>query len=333
MNRKNLLMKSFHKSFIVISCCVLVLRTVNIAAVANPTCEPSNRRTISLRVENKAGATIDNLRSEDLVLFEDKTSREILQLESKPKEPLSIAILIDASASQERSLPEIRLAAQKFVELGMRATNDQAAVVSFTGEPKIEQSLTNDLASLASAISRVEFVPPPGYRGGGIVVSPNPPISSPSQMIAGSTAIWDTVSAISTGMLKAGANSRRVIVLLTDGEDTSSRKKLSEAIADAVRNDIAVFAIGIGGTNYGGVNHDPLNKLSDETGGRAFFPKKERELPEILAQIEPELQYPYLLTYCTAGPPASPANRLSRIKVQLLRQASDSRLLYPHYAW
>ena len=300
---------------------------------ANPSCEPSNRRTISLRVENKAGATIDNLRGEDLVLFEDKTLREILQLESKPKEPLSIVILIDTSVSQESSLPETRLAAQKFVELVMHSTHDQAAVVSFTGGPKIERSLTNDLAGLKSAISRVEFVPPQGYRGGGIVVSRNPPISSPGQVIAGSTAIWDTVSAISTGMLKAAANSRRIIVLLTDGEDTASKKKLAEAIADAVRNDIAIFAIGIGDTTFGGVSHDPLNKLSDETGGRAFFPKKERELPELLAQIEPELQYPYLLTYCTADPTARPANRLSRIKVQLLRPASDVRLLYRHYDW
>jgi VWFA-related protein len=304
----------------------------NVVITANPSCEPSNRRTIALRVENKAGATIDNLRSEDLVLFEDKTSREILQLESKPREPLSIAILIDNSVSQEHSLPQIRLAAQKFVELVMPATYDQAAVVSFTGEPKIEQSLTNDPGRLGSAISRVEFVPPKGYRGGGIVVGPNPPISSSGQFIAGTTAIWDTVSAISIGMLKAAGNSRRVVVLLTDGEDTASHKKLSEAIADAVRNDIAVFAIGIGGTDFGGVNHDPLNKLSDETGGRAFFPKKERELPELFAQIEQELHYPYLLTYCTAGSRTN-ASQLSRIKVQLERPASDLRLLYRHYGW
>ena len=326
-------MTSFHKSLLAISCCTLLLSAVNVVVPPNRGCEPSNQRTISLRVENKSGATIDNLRGEDLVLFEDKTSREILQLESKPREPLSVAILIDTSASQERSLPETRLAAQKFVELVMRATHDQAAVVSFTGESKIEQNLTNDLASLRSAISRVEFVPPQGYRGGGIVVGPYPPISSRGQVLAGSTAIWDTVSVISTGMLQAAANSRRIIVLLSDGEDTSSRKKLSEAIADAVRNDVAIFAIGIGDKNYGGVNHDSLNKLSDETGGRAFFPKKERELPELLAQIEPELQSTYLLTYCTAGSTANPANRLSRIKVQLLRLASDERLLYRHYGW
>lgn len=326
-------MTSFRKSLLVLLWFALLLRATNGVGTANPSCEPSNRRTISLRVENKTGGTIDNLRGEDLVLFEDKISREILQLESQPKESLSIAILIDTSVSQERSLPETRQAAQKFVELAMRATHDQAAVISFTGEPKIEQSLTNDLTGLRSAISRVEFVPPPGYRGGGIVVGRNPPISSPGQVIAGSTAIWDTVSAISTGMLKTAANSHRIMVLLTDGEDTASHKKLSEAIADAVRNDIAIFAIGIGDTSFGGVNHDALNKLSDETGGRAFFPKKERELPELLAQIEPELQYPYLLTYCTASPTASLANRLSRIKVQLLRPASDSRLLYRHYGW
>jgi len=144
------------KSLLAILCCALLLRTASIAVTANPSCETSNRRTISLRVENATGATIDNLRAEDLVLFEDKTSREILQLESKPKEPLSVAILIDTSVSQERSLPETRLAAQKFVELVMLTTDDQAAVVSFTGELKVEQSLTNDLAGLKSAISRVE---------------------------------------------------------------------------------------------------------------------------------------------------------------------------------
>jgi VWFA-related protein len=299
----------------------------------DPACDQANQRSISLRVENKTGVAVDSLRAEDLALFEDKTSREILKLESRSNGSLAVAVLIDTSVSQERSLPRTRLSAQKLVELILRTNKDQAAVISFTGEATLEQDFTNDLASLQAAISRVKFVPPPGYAGGGVIVGRMPPISNPQQMLAGSTAIWDVVLATTDEIRKSAAGSRRAMVLFTDGEDTSSKTKLSEAIEYASRNDVAVFAVGIGDQEFGGPNRDGLKKLAEETGGRAFFPKKAPEEPETLRQIVDELRSAYLLTYCSGG--ASVQKKPFKLKVQLTNpQARESDLLfYRRYAF
>jgi hypothetical protein len=117
------------------------------------------------------------------------------------------------------------------------------------------------------------------------------------------------------------------MVLFTDGEDTSSKKKLSEAIEYANRNDVAVFAVGMGDQEFGGPNRDSLKKLAEETGGRAFFPKKAAEESETLRQLADELRSDYLLTYCSSG--ADVQKKPFKLKVQLTNpQARESDLLF-----
>ena len=308
--------------------------TVNDAGVtANPGCEQVNQRSISLRVENKAGASVDSLRAEDVTLLEDKTSREVLRLENRTNESVAVAILIDTSISQERLLPQIKLAAQYFVEEALHTNKDRAAVISFTGEAKVETNLTSNVADLRSAISRVRFVPPPGYAGGGTVISGRVPVSSSPQVLAGTTAIWDAVWMTTDQILKAATGSPRAIVLFTDGEDTSSRKNLSEAVEYASRNDVEVFAIGIADKSFGGPDHNGLSKLTEETGGRAFFPKKAAEQSEMLRQIVQELRSDYLLTYCASG--ANMQRKPFKLKIQLTNSQSQesNKLFFRRYGF
>ena len=327
-------MSSFFKSgsviLLLLFCSFLFRSTIDVIATANPSCEQARQRTISLRVENAAGALVDNLRAEDLSLLENKTSGEIVKLESEADESLSVAILIDKSMSQEHLLPQTKLAAQKFLETILRASEDRAALVSFTGEATVDANLTNDLAKLQSAIDRIRFVPVPGYVGGGIVVGRLPPGKPP---VAGSSAIWDAVWTSTDGILQAADESRRAIVLFTDGEDTSSSKKLREAIEHAARFDVAVFSIGVAEErSFGSANRDALKKLSDETGGRAFFPKKVQDIPNILQQVEQELRGRYLVTYCSAS--AEPRKKPNKIKFEMKlprSHDSDFRLLYRRY--
>lgn len=291
------------------------------------TCDQSSQRQMSLSAVNNEGNSVDNLHSEDLTISEDKAARAILKLERTSNEPLLIAILIDTSASQERTLAGTKLAAQKFVESILRSSKDRAALVSFSGEATIEQDLTGDLNKLRAAIDRVKFVPPRGYLLGGVVLGPTPP--SRNQPIAGATAIWDAIWAAVDGIQPA-SGSRRVIVLLTDGEDTSSKTKLRDAIGHSAVNDVAVFSIGIAG--YGDLNRDTLKKLSEETGGRAFFPKKVADLDGIFLETAQAFQSQYVLTYCSANqkPAAKPLKIEIEIKNAQLRQ-SHLRLSYPHY--
>jgi VWFA-related protein len=246
---------------------------------------------------------ISNLKKEDVRVLEDGQPQEIFTFQQNLDLPLSIAILIDTSRSEERTLPDEKVAARAFVEAVMRPERDEAAIVSFTGEVTLEQGFTGNLALLRRAIDRVEFIPPSGYIGGGVVVGGTPPISDTNQMLAGSTAIWDAVWASSNELLGISADhTRRAIILLTDGEDTSSQVKMHEAIERAQKADALVYAIGIGDSYQGGVQTGKLEKIAEQTGGRAYFPKNERELRSAFDQIQRDLREQYLVAY-------TPSNR------------------------
>src|SRR6266511_1076089 len=234
---------------------------------------------------------IDNLKKENIQILEDGQPQEIFTFQQNLDLPLSIAILIDTSRSEERTLPDEKAAARSFVEAVMRPDKDEAAIVSFTGEVTLEQGFTGNLDRLRQAIDRVEFVPPSGYIGGGVVVGGTPPISDQNQIRAGSTAIWDAVWASSNDLLAASADHvRRTIILLTDGEDTISQVKMHEAIERAQKADALVYAIGIGDSYQGGVDMGSLRKITEQTGGRAYFPRSESELRSAFAQIQRELR-------------------------------------------
>ncbi|MDX6559474.1 MAG: hypothetical protein QOF72_2523 [Blastocatellia bacterium] len=246
---------------------------------------------------------LSTLKREDVRVLEDGAPQEIFTFQPNSDLPLSLAILIDTSGSEERTLPEEKAAARAFLESVMRPARDEAAVVSFTGEVTLEQGLTGNVARLRRAIDQVEFVPPSGYIGGGVVVGGTPPISGTQQTLAGSTAIWDAIWATSNELLSDSAeHQRRAIVLLTDGEDTISQVHMQDAISRALKADALIYAIGIGDRYQFGINEGALKKITEGTGGRAYFPRNERELREAFAQIERELREQYLIAY-------SPSNK------------------------
>ena len=263
----------------------------------------TNLTNVFFTAADKHKRFISTLKREDVRVLEDGVAQEIFTFQQNLELPLSLAILIDTSRSEERVLPELKAAAQMFLESVMRANKDEAAIVSFTGEPTLEQGLTGNVARLRRAIERVEYVPPSGLIGGGVVVGGTPPISDTQQMLAGSTAIWDAVWTTSNEILRDSAeHTRRAIILLTDGQDTTSQMHLRYAIDSAVKVDALVYAIGIGDRYADGVDEGSLKKITEATGGRAYFPGNERELREAFAQIQRDLREQYLIAY-------SPSNK------------------------
>ena len=259
---------------------------------------------------------VTNLRKEDIRVLEDGQPQEIFTFQQNTDLPLSIAILIDTSQSEERTLPDEKAAARAFLEAVMRPTKDEAAVVSFTGDVTLEQGFTGNLDRLRRAIDRVEFVPPSGYIGGGVVVPTTPPISDQNQMMAGSTALWDAVWASSNELLSESAdNTRRAIILLTDGVDTISQVKMHEAIERALKADALIYAIGIGDSYQGGVDTGSLRKIAEKTGGRAFFPHSESELRTAFDQIQRDLREQYLVAYSPSNKTRDGSYRVLRIEV------------------
>lgn len=258
----------------------------------------TNLTTIFFTAADKNKRFISTLKKEDLRVLEDGQAQELFTFQQNTDLPLSAAILIDCSASEERTLPDEKAAARSFLEAVLRPGRDEAAIVSFTGEVTLEQGFTGSLDRLRRAIDRVDFVPPAGYIGGGIVVGGTPPISDTNQALAGSTAIWDAVWATSNELLQDSAdNARRAIILLTDGEDTISQVKIHDAIERAQKADALIYTIGIGDSYNFGVNEGALRKIAEQTGGRAYFPHSERELREAFAQIQRDLREQYLVAY------------------------------------
>jgi Ca-activated chloride channel family protein len=262
----------------------------------------TNLTNIFFTAADKQKRFVSNLKREDVRVLEDGTPQEIFTFQPNSDLPLSLAILIDCSGSEERTLPEEKAAARSFLESVLRENKDEAAIVSFTGEVTLEQGLTGNVARLRRAIDQVEFVPPSGYIGGGVVVGGTPPISGTQQTLAGSTAIWDAIWATSNELLTDSAeHQRRAIILLTDGEDTISQVHMQDAINRALKADALIYAIGIGDRYQFGINEGALKKITEGTGGRAYFPRNERELRDAFAQIERDLREQYLIAYSSSN--------------------------------
>jgi Ca-activated chloride channel homolog len=303
---------------------------------------------------NKQKAFVTTLREEDLRLTEDGVPQKILTFQRETDRPLAIAFLIDVSASEQRTLPQEKAAARAFIETIMQSSKDQAAIIPFTGSAFLEQGLTRDVFSIYRALERVE-VALPAYLGSGRPISgiasgPGMKATPPE----GSTAIWDAIaltssevlarnsdqlmpgqekrdwrsssptqgqpnrSTSSTGVARADQipnQRRRAIILLTDGQDTTSRLLRSEAINRALEAETVIYAIGIGDSKYEGVDHDALSAVATGTGGRAFFPKRETDLSNAFAEIEQELRSQYLIAYSSTNKNRDGSYRQMRIEI------------------
>jgi VWFA-related protein len=290
----------------------------------------TNLTNIFFTAADKSRRFVSNLKAEDIRVLEDGQPQEIFTFQPNIDLPLSIAILIDTSISEERTLPDEKIAAQAFLESVIRAQKDEAAILSFTGDTTLEQGFTGSIERLRRAIDRVEFVPPSGYVGGGVVVNGTPPISGTNQGIAGSTAIWDAVWATSEELLSTSAeHTRRAIILLTDGEDTSSHMKMHEAVERAQKADSLIYAIGIGDRYAGHVDEGALRKIADQTGGRAYFPKHERDLRDAFDQIQRDLREQYLVAYSPSNKARDGSYR--RIEIQLVNPGLKQQNLKLNY--
>ena len=290
----------------------------------------TNLTNIFFTAADKNKRFISDLKAEDIRVLEDGQPQEIFTFQQNIDLPLSLAILIDTSASEERTLPDEKIAARAFLENVMRPSKDEAAILSFTGETTLEQGFSGSLDRLRRAIDRVEFIPPSGYVGGGVVVNGTPPISGTNQSLAGSTAIWDAIWATAEELISTSAeHTRRAIILLTDGVDTSSRMKMHDAIERAQKADALIYAIGIGDRYSFNVNEGDLKKLAEKTGGRAYFPRHEKDLHDAFTQIQRDLREQYLVAYSPSNKARDGSYR--KIEIEVINPAQRQRDLKLNY--
>ena len=250
--------------------------------------------SVLLSATDKKRRFVTTLRAEDLRVTEDGVEQRIASFERETDAPLSLALLVDTSASQEKVLKDEQAAASSFISSVLRPSKDSAAVISFTGITRLEQPLVSDAAPLLAAVGSLQ-----------VRWTERSPecqdVDAPDNLrLRCLTGVWDSVVlAVREVLSKTPERTRRAIIVLTDGDDTSSRVRLYQATEYASRHNTVVYAIGIRDKKfpYGEMRPDFLRNLAEETGGRAFFPKRPEDLPAAFAQIEQELRAQYLVTY------------------------------------
>jgi len=208
------------------------------------------------------------------ILDNNKPPREITSFEPQTGLPMRVALLIDASNSVRDRFKFEQQSAIEFVQQSLVPETDKAMVLAFDEIYEVMQDFTNDLDKLSSGIRKIS----PG----------------------GSTALWDSVYyACREKLLKEGSTNpvRRVIVLISDGNDTQSRVYRQEAIDMAQRAEVAIFTIStsLGTTNPDG-DHN-LRLLADATGGRSFFPVVLQDVETAFVTIQHELRSQYSVSY------------------------------------
>jgi Ca-activated chloride channel homolog len=264
--------------------------------------------TVPFNVTDKTNKYVNDLAKEDIELLEDNKQQQLFSFERQTELPITIAMLIDISGSQEYTLPYEKAAGQRFLRKVLRPNKDIAAVVTFENESVLVQDLTSNIEKLYRAIDEVKVSVQTASIGG---VGGTPPINSSG---AGSTSMYDSIFSVSSDLLKREAG-RRVIILISDGHDTSSRVKMRDAIERTWRNEVIVYSIGIGDPSYG-VDSGTLKKIASETGGRAFFPRNEEDLDKAFALIDEDLRSQYVLAYESSNEAKDGSFRIIQLKVK-----------------
>jgi Ca-activated chloride channel family protein len=227
------------------------------------------------------------------------------------QQPIALAILLDTSASMESKLETAQEAAIGFARR-MRS-GDLMEVIDFDSQVSILQGFTNDVAALERAIRQAT--------------------------VNGSTSLYNAIyislKDLKKAKFSAAADIRReAIVVLSDGDDTSSLVAYDEVLDLAKRSETAIYAIGLkqndGGRRDFKEAEFVLKQLSQETGGRAFYPNNVSELPKIYELIAQELSSQYAIGYVSKNAARNGAWR--KLSVRVNRQGLIGRTRQGYYA-
>ncbi len=261
-------------------------------------------------VEDKHHRLIPDLTKDSFSLTEDGAPQEIRYFSKATDTPLTIGILVDTSPSQQRVLPIEQEQAKAFVAQVVRP-KDLVFVMHFDVECELLQDLTGERARLNKAIDETVI------NGGGGGPTPG---TFPTGANAGATHLYDAVYLASNDVLKNEVG-RKVIIMLTDGEDQGSKLKVEQALEAAQKANVIVYSIDISDrmfyyrSNLGYGGEDVLKKLSEATGGRVIKVNRPKDTEDAFNQITAELRTQYLLGYAPTNARHDGAYRKIQVKV------------------
>jgi len=266
--------------------------------------------SLNVTVTDQTGRYITELNDQDFQVYEDGAQQQITFF-NRSNLPIALSILLDTSASMESKLDTAQEAAIGFVH--RLRPQDLAQVIDFDSRVQVIQGFTNNIADLEGAIRRTNA--------------------------GGSTSLHNAIYIALKELKKAQAHAtdeirRQSIVVLSDGEDTSSLVSFDEVLDLAKRSETAIYAIGLRtpGERTRGFSDAEfvLRQLTQQTGGRVFFTRQISDLASVYGQIADELSSQYTIGYSSRNPKRDGAWR--RIVVRVAAPNASARAKQGYYA-
>jgi Ca-activated chloride channel family protein len=231
---------------------------------------------LHVTVADAAGQFVQDLKQDDFHVSENKIEQKI-SVFSQADIPVTMGLVIDNSGSMREKREQVNAAAMTFV----RTSNpeDEAFVVNFNDEYYLDTDgdFTSDQKNLDNALSRIDT--------------------------RGSTALYDAVVG-SLNHVKLGHKDKRVLLVITDGDDDASRKSLSETMKAAEESNATIYAIGVfseddrkNDKRMVRKSRKELMELAEATGGLAFFPDSLDQVTPVCQQVARDIRNQYTLGY------------------------------------
>lgn len=267
-----------------------------------------DRNTIKVKVDlvNVLVSVLDehnrpapDLPLEAFQLLDEDNPQKIAVFEKETQQPLDLALMFDASLSVQLGMPAQREAANRFVQQVLRP-GDRLAIYAVDENVTQVAAFSDNVGRLQDALKRIP-------QGAG-------------------TSIYDAVYLGSHALARQGTERRRVIILITDGGETTSHSDFEAARREAVRSNTLLYTVLIramkneSGRNTAGEH--ALETLTDTTGGAVFYPDSSAQLNTIFDQINRELRTQYRLAYYPT--PRGPADTYRRIDVNVTAVAAQT---------
>ena len=266
---------------------------------------------LSVTVLDQQSRYLTDLDSKDFLVYEDGAKQEISYF-NRTTLPIALSLLLDTSASMDQRMAVAQDAAVGFAR-NLRP-QDLAQIVAFATRVEILQDFTSDAAALEKAIR--------------------------SAQAGGSTSLYNALYISLKELVKIQAKSdddvrRRAVVLLSDGEDTSSLVTFEEVLDLAKRSATTIYSIGLQSKDTRvskGFREAEfvLRQLAQDTGGRAFFPQRVEDLAGIYGVIADELASQYTLGYASTN--AKRDGGWRRLNVQINRLGTTARTKRGYFA-
>jgi VWFA-related protein len=271
-------------------------------------------------VEGRHAELVRGLTKDDFEVTENSIRENIVHFSGGADMALNLGVAIDTSASQSNLLHTEQEAAKKFLRTVLQS-RDQALVMNFDVDVKLLRDFTNATAELLNAVDSARI-----NQTGKSVLAENAPAT-------GGTHLYDAVYLASNELMRSRPG-RKVLVLVTDGEDQGSKIDLDETIESAEKADVIVYTIVVsdrqyyalmGGTYQGDAS---VRKLARQTGGRTIRLKSVDQIGNAFDQIDRELRAQYLLGYFPSDLRGDGSFRRIQVRVRGHKYAVRARAGY-----